>query len=299
MVVHHALYGVGLLGAVELFLVGLLPLDHGHGQDVFQEVGVDVQHLLGLCPGLLGGGVHGVALLPQEFPVAEEGAGGLLPPEDGAPLVVQLGQVPVGLDDVFIVLAEQGLGRGPDAVALLQGIAAAVGHPGALGGEALHMVLLLLQQGLGDEEGEVDVLVACLLKALVQFGLDVFPDGVAIGAVDEHALDGGESMSSAFLHIGVPLGEVHLHVGDLLDFLLVVLSHSSHPLTQRAGLGPAGIYRGSKFSVRIYCRTLGGKCQVSCGPLFHPRQGKERAGALSLTGEGGKRVIPPPSGRNA
>ena len=76
-----------------------------------------------------------------------------LPPEDGAPLVVQLGQVPVGLDDVFIVLAEQGLGRGPDAVALLQGIAAAVGHPGALGGEALHMVLLLLQEGLGDEEG--------------------------------------------------------------------------------------------------------------------------------------------------
>ena len=103
---------------------------------------------------------------------------------------------------------------------------------------------------------------------------------------------------SAIAEVYDKLDDNEEHVGDLLDFLLVVLSHSSHPLTQRAGLGPAGIYRGSKFSVGIYCRTLGGKCQVSCGPLFHPRQVKERAGALSLTGEGGKRVIPPPSGRN-
>ena len=29
---------------------------------------------------------------------------------------------------------------------------------------------------------------------------------------------------------------VYLHVGDLFDFLLVVLSHSSHPLIQNPGL---------------------------------------------------------------
>ena len=214
-----------------------MPLDHRHGQNIFQEVGVDVQHLLGLCPSLLGVGVHGVALLPQELPVAEEGAGGFLPAEDGAPLVVELGQVPVGVDDVFIVFTEQGLRGGADAVTLLQGVAAAVGDPGALRGKALHVVLFLLEQGLRDEHGQVDVLVACLLESSVQLGLDVLPNGVAVGAVDEHALDGGvvnEFGLSA--HIGVPLGEVHLHVGDLFDFLLVVLSHSSHPLIQNPGL---------------------------------------------------------------
>ena len=75
-VVHHALHGIGLLRAVELLLVGLDALDHGHGQHVLTEVGVDVEHLLRLSHGLLGGGVHGVTLLPQEFPVAQEGTRG-------------------------------------------------------------------------------------------------------------------------------------------------------------------------------------------------------------------------------
>ena len=135
LVVHHALHGIGA-SRRELLLVGLAALHHRHGQVVLAEVGVDVEHPQGLLHGLLRGGVHGVALLPQELPVAQEGAAGLLPAQDGAPLVVQLGQVPVGVDDVLIVLAEQGLGGGADAVALLQLLAAAVGDPGALGGEA-------------------------------------------------------------------------------------------------------------------------------------------------------------------
>ncbi len=201
--------------------------DHGHGQHVLHKVRVDVQHPHGLLAGLFLGGVHGVALLPQELPVAQEGAAGLLPAQDGAPLVVQLGQVPVGVDDVLVVLAEQGLGGGTDAVALLQLLAAAVGDPGALGGEALHMVLLLLEQGLGDEHGQVHVLVAGLLELLVQRVLDVLPDGVAIGAVDEHALDGGVVDQLRLpAHVGVPLGKVHLHIGDLLHLLLVgILGH--------------------------------------------------------------------------
>ena len=39
------------------------------------------------------------------------------------------------------------------------------GNPGALRGEALHMVLLLLEQGLGDQHREIDVLMARLLEA--------------------------------------------------------------------------------------------------------------------------------------
>ena len=59
--------------AGELLLLGLATLGHGHGQVVFAEIGVEVQNPDRLLHGLLGGGVHSVALLPQEFPVAEEG----------------------------------------------------------------------------------------------------------------------------------------------------------------------------------------------------------------------------------
>ena len=58
------------------------------------------------------------------------------------------------------VVAEQGLGGGPDAQRSSSSSAAAHGDPGALGGEALHMVLLLLQQALRDEDGHVHILVA-------------------------------------------------------------------------------------------------------------------------------------------
>ena len=44
---------------------------------------------------------------------------------------------------------------------------------------------------------------------------------LAVGIVDEFRLPA---------HIGVPLGKVHLHIGDLLHLLLVVLCHMSlHP----------------------------------------------------------------------
>ena len=131
----------------------------------------------------------------------------------------------MGVDDVGVVLTEQGLGGGADAVALLQLVPAAVGHPGALGREALHVVLLPLEQGLGDQHGQVYVLVPGLFKFPVQDVLDVLPDGVAVGAVDEHALDAGVVDELGLLtHVGEPLGEVHLHIGDLLH-LLFVLCH--------------------------------------------------------------------------
>ena len=259
---HHALNGVGLLRAVELLLVRLAAPDHGHGQHILHEVRVDVQHPHGLLAGLLFGGVHGMALLPQELPVAQEGAAGLFPAQDRAPLVVQLGQVPVGVDNVFIVLTEQGLRGGTDAVALLQLLAAAVGDPGALRGKALHMVLLLLEQGLGDQHGQIHVLVAGLLEPTVHLPLDVLPDGIAIGAVDEHALDGGVVDQLRLLaHVGVPLGEVHLHVGDLLHLLLLVIGHSRSVLYHQTKnwRGPAGPGIRSMCPIHFINRT--GKSQ--------------------------------------
>ncbi len=55
--------------------------------------------------------------------------------------------------DIPTVLAEQRLGGGTYAQLLGQLLAAAHRNPGALGGEALYVVLLLLEQALGYEHG--------------------------------------------------------------------------------------------------------------------------------------------------
>ncbi|MPM40584.1 hypothetical protein SDC9_87228 [bioreactor metagenome] len=260
-VVHHALDGIGGLGPGELLLVGLAAPDDGHGQHVFAEGSVNLQHAFGFLNGLLRRGVHGVALLPEELPVAQEGAGGLFPPEHRAPLVVELGQVPPGVDDFGVMLAEQGLGGGADAQALLQRLAAAEGDPGALGREALHVVLLLLQQRLGNQQGEIDVFVAGLFKPAVQPGLDILPQGVSIGAKDEKPLHAGIFNQLGLLaHVGVPFAEVLLHVGDLFNLLFIVLCH--------AAFRPFSIK-----SEHIVCATGGKvKCRIESRPPSHTEQ---------------------------
>mgnify|MGYP007025279570 CR=1 FL=1 len=50
---HHALHGVGLLGAVKLFLVGFPALDHRHGRELdqkFKETGHENVYLPMLIP---------------------------------------------------------------------------------------------------------------------------------------------------------------------------------------------------------------------------------------------------------
>ena len=187
-VVHHALDGVGVLRPGELLLLGLVAAYHGHGQLRLAQLGVYLQHLPRLLQGLLGRGVYRVPLLPEEFAPAQEGAGGLLPAQHAAPLVVEAGQVAPGVHHMAPVLAEERLAGGADAQPLRQLLAAAHGHPGALGGKALHMVLLLLQQALRYEHGHGDVDMPRLLEAPVEEGLYVLPDGVAVRPQYEQAL---------------------------------------------------------------------------------------------------------------
>ena len=229
LIMHHALDGVGGLGAVELFLVGLLAPGNGHGQHVLAEVGIQVQHLLSESLGLLCAGVHGMTLLPQKLPMAQEGTAGLLPTQHTAPLVILHRQIPMGLNDLCEMIAEQRLRGGTDAHSLFQFFVAAHGNPGALGGEAFYMVLFLLQQAFRNQHGHIDILHAHLFEFGIHDALDVLPDRIAIGAVNEYALDGGiVNELRLFAHVGVPLGEVHLHVGDLLNFF--ILCHDFHPL---------------------------------------------------------------------
>ena len=220
VVLHEALDGVGRFRTGELFLLGLLAGDDGDGEDVLKEIGIALQLLLGLVDGFLGGLVDGVALLPPELAAAQERAGRLLPADDGAPLVVEHRQLPVGLQDAGPVVAEHGLGRRAEGQTLLELFAAAHRDPGDLRREAVDELALFFQQAFGDQDGHRHVLMAGLFELGIHDALDVLPDCVAVRAQDRKALDRRilDQLGLA-ADIGVPLGKIDLHIGDLLDFL--------------------------------------------------------------------------------
>ena len=124
---------------------------------------------------------------------------------------------------LLIVLAEQHLAGGADIELFTELLAAPLGHHRALGGEAVDMVLFLLQKPLGDEEGHTDILHPQLFKARVHLPLDIFPDGVAIGLVYHAALHAGiVGQLRLFHNVRVPLGEVYVHGGDILHPLFLL-----------------------------------------------------------------------------
>ena len=124
------------------------------------------------------------------------------------------------------VVAEQRLAGGAHAQALFQLVQAAVGDPGHLGGKALHVVLLLLEQALGDEDGHGHVLMAGGLEHAVQDVGDVLPDGVAVGAQDHAALHAGIVHQLRLeAHVGVPLGKILVDGGDGLHQFLLLFAH--------------------------------------------------------------------------
>ena len=225
-VLHHALDGVGGLGTGELFLVGLAALHHRHSQSVPAEIGVAVELLLRFCHSLLSGLVDGVALLPPEFPAAQEGTGGLFPADHGAPLVIEHGQLPVGLQHTVPVVAEHGLRGGSEGQALFQLVATAHGDPSHLGGETVDQFAFLFQQALRDQRGHCHVLVSGLFKLPVHDPLNVFPDSVAVWTQDHKSLHAGIVDQLRLLaDVRIPLGEIVLHTGDLFHFF--VLCHDS------------------------------------------------------------------------
>ena len=224
MVVHHALDGVGINGASELFLIGLVAADNGHGEVVFAQVCVDLKLTKRLFTRLGLGLMQGVPLLPEELSAAKEGAGGFLPAEHGAPLVVQHRKIAPGVHRVTPVIAEKRLGGRANAQPLRQLLRAADGDPCAFGGKALDVILFLLKQTLGDEHGHGDVLVPAVLEHAVKLLLYILPNGVAVWTQDEKPLNAGVIDELRLCaHIGEPLGEVLLHIGYLFNFF--ILSH--------------------------------------------------------------------------
>ena len=111
-----------------------------------------------------------------------------------------------------IVLTEEGLGSGADTEPFGQLLSASIGNPGHLRGEALHMVLLLLQQAFRDKQRHHYIFMSRLFKPGIQQFLDIFPHRAAIGTYNHTAPHRGVIYQLGFFyHIGVPFGKIHLH----------------------------------------------------------------------------------------
>src|SRR5215216_368956 len=84
---HQTLTSVGLDRPSKPLGGALHAGEDGEGQYLVEDVLIDAQHPQGLFASFFGGGVDGVALLPEKLRGAQEGAGHLLPTQDVAPLV--------------------------------------------------------------------------------------------------------------------------------------------------------------------------------------------------------------------
>ena len=221
MVLHQALDGVGCLGARKLFLFGLLSGDDRNGKDVFKEVGIAFELLLGLMDCLLGSLMNRMPLLPPELSRTQERTGRLLPADDGAPLVIEHRKLAVGLQHSRPVVAEHRLRRRTERQTLFKLLAAAHRNPCDLGSEAVDQLAFLFEQALRNQDRHCHILMSGLLELGVHNRLDILPDRIAIRSENRKALD------RCIFHqlrlaadVGIPLRKIDLHVGDLLHFLL-------------------------------------------------------------------------------
>ena len=186
-VLHHRFDGIGVHRARETLILGLLARDHRHRQRLLRERAIDFQHLHGFFDRLFFGGVSGVAFLPEKFGRAQKQARANFPANHICPLVEQHRQVAIALDPAREGIAddrfrgrahderlfELGVGIGLKlAVDVLQTV---MGDHRHLLGEAFDMFGLLGDEGEGDEEREIGVLVPGLLDAAVELVLDLAP----------------------------------------------------------------------------------------------------------------------------
>src|SRR6185369_3356829 len=158
---------------------------------------------------------------------------------------------------------DDGLARGPDGVALLELLAATLGDPGALGREAFDVVGLELEQGLGDQQREVGVLVPGGLDAAVEQPLDVLPEAVAVGPDDHGAAHGRVVGELGLAHdLEVPAREIIRLVGQVLYELLLLL----------------GVAQGVALLFPASAEATSGRAVYPCGarPSTAPRQEGQR-----------------------
>ena len=201
-ILHHRFDAQRINGAGETFALGLTALDDWHGHIVFSKVSIHLEHLMGLLDRFGLSGVDRVAFLPEELGGAQEKTRAHLPAYHVGPLVNQDGQITVGLYPLRIGLADDGLGgradnewlfqfAGRDELTIGARLEARVRDDGTFLGEAIHVCGFLLDIADRNEEREIGVHMARLLKHRIEVALDIFPKGVAPGLNHHTATDGG------------------------------------------------------------------------------------------------------------
>ena len=150
-------------------------------------------------------------------------ARGLFPAHHIGPLVDENGQIAVALHPLGVHLADDGLRGRTDDQLFGELLPACVRDDGDLGSKALDVLGLALQIALGDQQGEIGVLMAGRLETLIHLLLNDLPDGVTVGPDDHRALDGAIiDQLGLEHHVGIPLGKVLVHVRNLFDKILLL-----------------------------------------------------------------------------
>ena len=214
-VMHQRFYCIGSFCPCKFLLLRLAPFHHRDCQHFLTEIRIDVQHLL--CPllRLLGRGMGGVPFLPQKLPGTQKGPCLLFPANHTAPLIINSRQIPVRMDISLIKIAKQGFRSGPYTHSLCKRGKPAMGHPGHLRRETLHMVLFLLQKAFRNKHRHIYVFHSYSFEPFVQPPLDIFPDCIAC-RLDHHApfYIGIINQFRLGHYVRVPLGKIFAHGCD-------------------------------------------------------------------------------------
>ena len=162
-----------------------------------------------------------MAFLPEELSRTKERTCRLLPAHNAAPLIVNLGKISVGMNNIPVKIAEKSLRCGTHAELFLKRLKSALSYPCNLGCEALDMVLLFLKKRLGDEHGHINILNARFFKPLVELLLDELPDSIS-GGLDDHTSLNRRIVCKFRLDndVCIPLREILTHRGDRFNLLL-------------------------------------------------------------------------------
>jgi hypothetical protein len=199
-ILHHRFDTERVIGSGKTLAFGLHTAHHGHGHPALGELGVNVQHLLGLFHGFCLGGMRRVSLLPQKLCGAEEQARAHLPPDHIRPLVHKKRQVSVTLNPSLVGFPDDGLRRGThnqllfklglgvynDPFSVWVVFEPVVGDHGALLGESFNVGRLFTQVALRDEQRKIRIHVTGVLELAVEHLFHPLPNGETIG-FDNHA----------------------------------------------------------------------------------------------------------------
>ena len=180
-IVHQCFNGISRFCTCKFFLICLLTLDYRNCQVVFTEISIYIQHLNGSFFCFFCCCMCSMTFLPQEFCRTKERSCGFFPSYNGTPLIVQLGQISVGLDNFGIEITEQGFRSRTYTKSFFQLVHTTMCYPCNFRSKTFYVVFFLLKQTLGNKHGHVYIFHTSCLKHCIQVLLNIFPDCITIG----------------------------------------------------------------------------------------------------------------------